>query len=90
MQPMSSRRFGAVRFVAYPQDHEPRHVHGFTAEVEVIVDLLRDGNVALAGRPDAIRPANAKKSDVRKVLLAAAEHFEELAALWEEMHESET
>jgi hypothetical protein len=85
---VSSRRFGGVRFVAYPQDHEPRHVHGFYAEAEVIVNLQLDGNVALADRPDAIRPANAKKSDVRKILLTAAEHFEELAALWEEMHEA--
>lgn len=86
---VSSRRFGGVRFVAYPQDHEPRHVHGFTAEVEVIVDLRRDGNVMLAHRPDAIRPANARKSDVRKVLDTAAGHFEELVTLWEEMHEGE-
>lgn len=52
------------------------------------MNLQLDGNVALADRPDAIRPANAKKSDVRKILLTAAEHFEELAALWEEMHEA--
>lgn len=41
----------------------------------------------LADRKDAIRPANAKKSDVRKILSKAAEHFDELAALREEMHE---
>lgn len=74
--------------MAYPQDHEPRHVHGFTAEVEVIVDLLPDGNIGLAQRPDAVRPANAKRSDIKKVLATAAEHFDELVALWEEMHEA--
>lgn len=83
---MASRRFGAVRFVAYPQDHEPRHVHGFSAETEVIVNLLANGAVALAERPDAIRPADAKRSEVRKILEVAAEHFEELAELWVRMH----
>lgn len=33
-----------------------------------------------------IRPANAKRSDVKRALTVAAEHFEELAELWEEMH----
>jgi hypothetical protein len=73
----------------YPQDHEPRHVHGFAGEAEVIVDLLQDGSVTLAQRVDAVRPANAKRSDIRKVLRAAAENFEDLVALWEEMHEAE-
>jgi hypothetical protein len=36
---MGSIRFDGVRFVVYTMDHEPRHVHGFYAEVEVIVDL---------------------------------------------------
>ena len=79
-----------MRFAAYPQDHEPCHVHGFLGETEVIVDLLQDGNVDLASRKDAVRPANAKKSDIRKILDKAATHFEELVALWEEMHESNT
>ncbi|MFB3813921.1 MAG: DUF4160 domain-containing protein [Terriglobales bacterium] len=83
---MSSRRFGSVKFICYPQDHVPRHVHGFQGEAEVIVDLREDGAVGLADRPDAIRPGNAKRSDVRKVLRVAAEHFEELVALWEEIH----
>jgi hypothetical protein len=83
---VSSRRFGSARFVAYPQDHEPRHVHAFIGEAEVIIDLREDGFVALAGRPDAIRPGKAKRSDVRRALTLAAEHFEHLVELWEEMH----
>jgi len=63
-------------------------VHGFTGEIEVIVDIREDRTVDLADRDDAVRPANAKKSDMRAVLKKAAEHFDELAALWEEMHES--
>ncbi|HEX9118992.1 MAG TPA: hypothetical protein VF840_00480 [Terriglobales bacterium] len=40
----------------------------------------------MADRVDAIRPSNAKRSDVRKVLNVAARHFEELLELWEKMH----
>jgi len=42
--------------------------------------------VGLADRDDAIRPANAKRSDVRKILEAGADHFDELVELWEGMH----
>lgn len=85
---MASLRRGSVRFVAHPQDHSPRHVHGYCAEAVVIVELGEDGYVDLADRCDAIRPGNAKKSDVRNILSKAAEHFDELVELWEEMHES--
>jgi Domain of unknown function (DUF4160) len=81
-----SLRVGGVRFVAYSNDHPPRHVHGFTSETEAIIDLRLDGTVAIAKRNDAIRPANAKRQDVKKILNAAALHFEELAALWEAVH----
>ena len=86
LRPVASIRFGSVLFIAYPQDHEPRHVHSFSGETEVIVDLSIDGNVALANRPDCIRPGNAKRSDVRKILRMAAEHFDDLVSLWEKMH----
>jgi hypothetical protein len=56
------------------------------AGVEVIIDLLDDRAVALSGRADAIAPANAKRNDVKKMLNAAREHFDELVAAWEKMH----
>jgi hypothetical protein len=77
-----SRRFGGVRFVVYSNDHPPRHVHGFAGETEVIIDLREDRTIALAKREDAIRPSNAKRSDVKKILRTAAERFDELAVLW--------
>jgi hypothetical protein len=83
---VASLRSGNVWFIADPQDHEPRHVHGFAGETEVIVDLGDDGNVAIANRVDCIRPGNAKRSDMRKILRAAVEHFDELVSLWEKMH----
>lgn len=84
---MASVRLSGVLFVAYPQDHVPRHVHGFFEEAEVIVDLRSGNTVALAERADAIRPGNAKRNSVRRVLQIAAEHFDELVELWEKMHE---
>jgi hypothetical protein len=83
---MGSLRFDGVRFTAYTMDHAPRHVHGFYAEIEVIVDLRQDGTVALAKRTDTIRPSNGSKADVRHVLMVAARHFDELALLWEKHH----
>ena len=70
----------------YSNDHPLRHVHGFSGETEAIVDLRRSRTVALAKRADAVRPANAKRSDVKKVLRAAAKHFDDLAELWESIH----
>ena len=52
----------------------------------MIVDLRVDGTVGLADRDDAIRPANAKRSDVRKILEAAADNFERLAEMWEAIY----
>ena len=50
------------------------------------MDLRLDGTVALADRDDAVRPTNAKRSDVKRILRVGADHFEELAALWEVVH----
>jgi hypothetical protein len=83
---VGSLKFDGVLFIVYSNDHPPRHVHGFAGEAEVIVDLRPDGNVALADRKDSIRPANAKRADVKRILNGAAAHFEELTALWEEIH----
>jgi len=83
---MGSIRFSGVRFAAYTMDHEPRHVHGFYADAEVIVDLRLDGKVSLANRTDSIRPGNASKSDVRHVLTTAAKYFNELVSFWEKHH----
>jgi hypothetical protein len=80
---VGSLRFDGVLFVIYSNDHPPRHVHGFASETEAVVDIRMDGAVALAKRNNAVRPANAKRSDVKKILNSAALHFDELAALWE-------
>jgi hypothetical protein len=81
---MGSRRFGGVRFVVYPGDHQPRHLHAFVGDGEVIVELRCDGTVSLADRTDAAR--GVKENEVRKVLDLAARHFAELELPWESMH----
>ncbi len=80
---MASLKFEGVRFAAYPNDHEPLHVHGFYADAAVIVELRLDRVVRLADRKDAVRPRNASRSDIKHVLLVAAAHFDELVALGE-------
>ena len=84
---MGSIRFDGVRFVAYPEDHVPCHVHGFYAETEVIVELHEPQKEASLGdRNKAVRPGNASRSDVKHILQVAARHFDELVQLWEEAH----
>jgi hypothetical protein len=80
-----SLRFRGVRFIVFSND-PPRHIHRFHGETEAIVDLRRNRTIALAKRADAVRPANAKRSDVKKILKAAAARFDDLAALWEALH----
>lgn len=81
---MGSERFGGVQFVAYAGDHEPRHLHAFVGDGEIIVTLAGDGTVVVADRADAVR--RVKENEVRKVLNLAARHFVELERLWESMH----
>lgn len=83
---MGSARFGQVRFQAYPQDHEPCHIHAFIGSGEVIIELrTADQTVVLADRDDNVN--GAKRSEVRRVLDTARDHFDELIAKWEEMHD---
>jgi Domain of unknown function (DUF4160) len=83
---VGSLSFDGIRFTVYSNDHLPRHVHAFFGDTEVVVDLLAEGSVGLASRVDAIRPANARRADVRKILNVAAERFGALVALWEGIH----
>jgi hypothetical protein len=47
--------------------------------------LLPTGDLALANRQDAVR-GSANRSDVKRILRIAAEHFDELVGLWERIH----
>ena len=83
---MSSKTFDGVWFISYANDNLPPHVHGFYAEVEVIVNLLPGVMVGRSGRTDAVTPQNAKRSDVRRILKVASVHAAELHKLWETMN----
>ena len=83
---MSTVRVGSICFRLLPDDHAPRHAHGEYSNVEVIVNLRADGTAVLANRTDRVQPRDAKRRDVRRILMAAQEHFDELVAAWEEMH----
>jgi hypothetical protein len=82
---LGSLRFDGIRFTAYSKDHWPPHVHGFYAGIEVIVELVNHQAV-LSNRKKAIIPENAKRSEVNKILKAAAENADLLLALWETTH----
>jgi len=83
---MGSKTFDGVRFSAFSDDHLPRHVHGYTEGVTVIVDLLEGGEVALSDRLRPTKPLNPKRSIVSKVLRIAGRNVDELNALWEKTH----
>jgi hypothetical protein len=83
---VGSKTFDGVRFMAYPADHDPPHVHATTAGVIVVLALLGDGGVGLADRKDAISPGNAPRNVVARILRVAAANVDELWALWEKVH----
>ncbi len=85
---MGSKTFDGVWFISFSDDHLPPHVHGKYAETEVLIDLLPDGTVVKSERGDAVRPINAKRSQIRRILRVAAENAAELHEIWEKMHGS--
>jgi hypothetical protein len=86
IESVGSKTYDGVWFSAYSHDHEPPHVHGEYAGVEVLVDLLPDGKIRKSGRDKSVRPRKAKKSDVRHILSVAAANASELMKLWEDTH----
>jgi len=79
---VGSKTFDGVWFIAYSHDHPPPHVHGRYAGVEVVVELLPKNRIRESKRKDAVTPSNAKRSDVRHILVAAQRHGDELMNLW--------
>ncbi len=82
---MGSRSFDGVRFFAWSLDHDPIHVHGRYAGIELVIDLDTEaGKVFASKRENNPKPRNAKKSDVAYILRTAAKHFDDLVRLQEE------
>lgn len=83
---MGSRRFAGVWFAAFSLDHPPPHVHAAYGGVTAILDLLPEGGVDLADRTNPYFPANAKRSNIRRIIRIARENEAALRTLWETVH----
>jgi hypothetical protein len=83
---VGSYQFDGVTFRVYPEDHHPPHVHARYQGILAILELGVGKRVRLADRDDALRPGDAKRNQVRHILLVAGAHFDDLMELWEEAH----
>lgn len=69
------------RFVVWPNDHEPPHVHAFKGNGEAKVSL-GDGRRA----PEILTVYGLTKRDAVFIWRLVAEHQEMLLAEWEKIH----
>lgn len=83
---MGSLHFAGVRFSLYPDDHLPVHIHARYAGVTVVLELRADGRVVISDRLRSVQPANAKRSDVARIVRVANLHVDALMAVWKTMH----
>jgi hypothetical protein len=74
-------RMAGLRFVIWPNDHAPDHVHVFTAEAEATIAL---GD--LSGYPILIENRRMTKPDLAKALAGVFEHRWMLMQKWSEIH----
>jgi len=82
---VGSRTYDGVRFTVWSNDHDPIHLHGFYAGVEVVLDLHpKDRRVAVAKRKRNPNPIDAKRSDAAHILKTAERNFDILLQLAEE------
>jgi hypothetical protein len=44
-------RVGRIKFVIYPQDHRPAHVHVFAAEAEAKIEIVTGVIISARGLP---------------------------------------
>ena len=74
-------RIDGLRYVIWPNEHAPPHVHVFSAEAEAKIDLgVDDGN------PRLVDNRRMTKSDLAKALRAVFEHRTMLVQKWSEIH----
>jgi Domain of unknown function (DUF4160) len=75
-------RIDGLRFVIWPNDHVPAHVHVFSAEAEATIALGEEG-----GYPRLIDNRHMKRTDLAKALRAIFDHRTMLMQKWSEIHE---
>ncbi len=72
-----------VRFMIYPNDHDPPHVHAWGADYEVVVLLGNCEEIYPALREVRGKPSQAA---LRMILLAAHERCPQLFEAWRIHH----
>lgn len=65
----------------WPNDHDPAHVHVFSAEAEAKIELGEPN-----GHPRLIENRRMKRSDLSKALKAVSEHRSLLMEKWSKFH----
>jgi Domain of unknown function (DUF4160) len=75
-------RVHGLRFVIWPNDHAPPHVHVFSADAEATI-WLGESN----GYPRLMENRRMRRSDVTKALKAVFEHRSMLRLRWSEIHD---
>jgi hypothetical protein len=70
-----------LRFVIWPNDHDPAHVHVFSAEAEAKIELGEPD-----GHPRLIDNRRMKRSDLSKALNGVFEHRALLMEQWRKIH----
>lgn len=74
-------KIGGFRFIIWPADHEPPHVHVFKGDGEAKITLGGKEH-----RPSFVTIAGLTKPDARKAWEIVAEHQEVLLKAWEKIH----
>jgi len=64
----------------------PAAYPGFYASSEVILELLPDGTVRVAGRRSSVIAINAPHNATRHIRRTAVKQYVDLLALWEAIH----
>jgi hypothetical protein len=77
---MPGIRIGRLRWVIYPNDHPPPHVHVIGPGWELRIELLDPPSLlSVAG--------TAKAKDMVAALMGTAEFLDELRLLWSKLHD---
>ena len=75
-------RVHGLRFVIWPNDHAPPHVHVFSAGAEATIELGDQ-----SGYPRVIENRRMSRTDLAKALNAVLEHRATLRRRWSEIHD---
>lgn len=74
-------RIGSLRFVIWPNDHSPAHVHVFSGDGEAKI-----GIGATRSHPWLIENRRMSRRDLAMALAKVFEHRELLLSKWKEIH----